>query len=400
MAVTQTLAKDQGATAAARGGRAPQARLITTVAHWRELAPVWSGLLQATPGATPWQSWCALEPWWRHLAGERQLRVVVVARGGRPCMILPLQLSRISLRGLRLRLLEPIGMPDDINRPSLALGRPDAEALDCALELLWRCRREWDGLRIDEKSVADREVARLQAFAAGRRLRLHLAPLHPCPWLDLRQPWEEYRRSRGSRLGKNLRAARRRLEALGPLRLQQVSAAEDMATALDVLLEVQTRSWKHAAGIGLSQSEGYRRYLREFVLGMAARGAARVLILYCGERPVAATLALTDETTYYSAQIAHDRAYDRMSPGTLLESLEFEALMRDGEFRRYDFLGAALNNKRRWTDHLDMTWRLLLLRRTPAGWAAGGWYFALKPLLRRWRARYGSSVSSSLRQSP
>jgi CelD/BcsL family acetyltransferase involved in cellulose biosynthesis len=400
MAVTPAPARNPGTVATERGGSAPQARLITTVEQWHELAPVWARLVQATPGATPWQSWCALEAWWRNLAGGRRLRVVVVERGGRPCMVLPLQLSRVSLSGLRLRLLEPIGMPDDINRPSLALGPPDTRALDCALELLWRSRGEWDGLRIDEKSAADPEISRLRVFADGHGLRLHLAPLHPCPWLELGQPWDEYRRSRGHRLGKNLRAARRRLEAAGPLRLQRASAADEVAAALEVLLEVQARSWKHTAGIGLSQSDEYRRYMRDFVLGMAAAGAARVLILYCGDRPVAATLAFTDETTYYSAQIAHDQAYDRMSPGTLLESLELEALMRDGEFRRYDFLGAALNNKRRWTDQLDMTWRVLLLRNTPAGWAAGSWYSVLKPMLRGWRARYGSSGASIRRHSP
>lgn len=64
-----------------------------------------------------------------------------------------------------------------------------------------------------------------------------------------------------------------------------------------------------------------------------------------GSRPIAATLALLEGSTYYSAHIAHDNEFARYSPGTLLESIELEDLMRERRFHTYDFLAGALQNK-------------------------------------------------------
>lgn len=361
----------------------PTSRIIRDVSRWRQLEPHWDRLLEATPQATPWQSWEYLHAWWQHLAGDRQLWLVVVERGGIPCLILPLQIGSIHLLGLTCKVLEPIGMPDDINRPRLGIGPPDGGALQCALEAIWCQRRDWDVLRLDEKCADDPEVDAVRQFAASRRLLLRIQPLHPCPYLNLKQYWPDYLNARGRRLAKNLRASRRRLEAMGPIRMDKAASPMAVDQAFGVLLAIQSRSWKHQAGIGLSASAEYRNFVRRFIGRMARRSAARVLILYCGDKPIAGTIAVTDRDTYYSAHIVHDRDYDQASPGTLLESMEIEQLMQEKRFTSYDFLGAALNNKRRWTDDALATCRILLLRPTPANRVMDAYLFGIKPRIRR-----------------
>lgn len=356
-------------------------RILTDPSEWASLEPHWSRLLEASPDPTPWQSLAWLSPWWRRVSGKRQARVVVVYRAGTPCLVLPLQLARESLP--RIRLLEPIGMPDDINRPLLAIGPRDAEALDAALQALWARRAEWDAIRIDEKEPRDWEVAALTEFGARHGLSTRVVSLHPCPRLDLRQTWPAFLSSRGRNLRANLRAARRRLESHGSVRLICAETPNEIETAFETFLEVQSRSWKHAERIGLSQSAAYRECYRSFVMAMAREGRARILVLYAGERPAAATIAVTTGDVYHSAQIAHDRALDKASPGTLLEALELERLMEERRFSTYDFLGAALNNKRRWADDLRPTNRALLLRHSARGRVFDALYFRLKPRLRR-----------------
>jgi len=359
-------------------------RLLTNDGDWNTVRDDWERLSQSTPEFTPWQSWEWLSRWWQSQRGSRQLRLVVVERDGKVQMLLPLQLS--VLPPLQLRVLEPVGMPDDINRPRLSLGVPDAGAFAGALNLLWQHRTQWDAIRVDEKQHDDAEVMWLRSFAQASNSWLQQVAFHPCPYLDLSGTWQSYLTSRGTRLAKNLRASKRSLEARGPVEARRCDSATDVLNAFDTLIALHERSWKHTARVGLSQSDAYRRFYRDFVGALAREGRARAWVLNCNSQPVAATLAFNDGSTYYSAQIAHDEAFSKCSPGTLLEAMELEDLFTEGRFRTYDFLGGALNNKLRWTSQSRTTQRVWLIRKSLRGTAFCGYYFRLKPRIKRFRA--------------
>jgi CelD/BcsL family acetyltransferase involved in cellulose biosynthesis len=353
---------------------------------WERVREAWEPLRAMTPEATPWQRWDFLSGWWRSQQAERRrLCLVVVARAGVPRLILPLQISRAPAT-VALRWLEPLGMPDDINRPRLGIGPLDRDAYRLAFDRLWAMRRYWDGLRVDERRAEEADVEFLREFAAERGASFRAEPLHPCPYLSLETDWASYIATRGVRLRKNLRAARRKLDARGPWSLQCFESAAEMPAGYALLLDVQERSWKATHGIGLSLSGDYRRFYGEYVRSLAACGAARILVLRSGARPVAATLAVMEGETYYSAMIAHDAEFDDCSPGTLLEALELEALMTERRFRRYDFLGAALANKRRWTDAAIDTSRLVVLPPGPLAWLYESWIYGIRPRVLRFRS--------------
>jgi CelD/BcsL family acetyltransferase involved in cellulose biosynthesis len=368
-------------------------RVYTDDRAWEQLRPCWDALLACSDGATPWQSWQFLSAWWRHLAGDRELRIVVVERRARPCLILPLQLTVDRIAGLRIRCLEPIGMPDDINRPRLAIGPFDPGAYRAALNALWRRRGEWQLLRIDERPPQGNELRLLDEFAEEQRLRLHCLPLHSCPYLSLNRSWPEYLRGRSARLRKNLRNARHRLESIGKVKLEIFDTPDRIGAGFDVMMGIHERSWKYSEGVGIGRSEASRRFFRSLVIELAAEQRARVLVLYGGDIPVAGTFALMDEATYYSAAIAHDSRFSFCSPGTLLEALELEMLMNESHYASYDFLGAALNNKLRWTSATRQTVRTWLfspsLRTRLVEWL----YFGVKPVVQRMRARLAADLA-------
>lgn len=349
---------------------------------WERVREAWEPLRAVTPDATPWQSWDFLSGWWRSQRLARRLCLVVVAEAGIPKLILPLQISRAP-RAVALRWLEPVGMPDDVHRPRLGIGPLDRGAYRLALDRLWGMRQHWDGLRIGERRPEEADVEILREFAAERGASVRTEPLHPCPYLSLETDWTSYIASRSVRLRKNLRAARRRLDARGPWSLQRFESVAEVQEGFALLLQVQGRSWKAPEGFGLSVSDAYRRFYEVYALGMAERGAARILVLRSGARPVAATLAVTEGDTYYSVMIAHDAEFDACSPGTLLEALELEGLMAERRFRRYDFLGAHLANKRRWTNTAIDTCHLTVLPPGPLAWLYESWIFEIRPRVRR-----------------
>lgn len=363
-----------------------RARLVTTLPELLALRPHWDRLLAVTDGATPWQDLDFIASWWPHMARAHALRVIVVERGGLPCMILPLQIARWPwLPLLPVRILEPIGSIMDVNRPRLALGPWDEAAFACALETVWSIRAQWHTLRVDEKLAEEVEVAALRRFAAARRLTFRQIFSHLCPWLDLRSGWEAFIAGRSAKLRKNLRAAHRRLAARGAVTLQDCRTPTDIAAALEVVTQLNARSWKRRARVEHGHSPAWQQFHRGWLMAMAARGAARILILRCAGEPVAATVACMDDRgTYYSAQIVHDAAYGDCSPGTLLESMELEGLMREARFHTYDMLGSFLSNKLRWTDTAHHTLLVFVTRPSLRGALFDAYYFRLKPKIRPW----------------
>ena len=112
-------------------------------------------------------------------------------------------------------------------------------------------------------------------------------------------------------------------------------------------------------------------------------------MLTLDDRAIAATISIQDRGNYYSLQITHDDNYSRYSPGTVLESMELEGLMREQFFERYEFLGGALANKRRWTRSEICTERLLLHQRDTRTMAFDSLYFRLKPAFKSGLRRLG-----------
>lgn len=361
-----------------------RARIVTTLEALQALRGAWDALLEASADPTPWQGYDFITSWWEHL-GSRQhrLRVIVVEQEGAPCMILPLQIAEWPwLPLVPVRILEPIGSIMDVNRPRVALGPWDAAAFECALQAVWSLRAEWDTIRIDEKLQEDVEVDALRSFADSRRLQFRQSFSHLIPYLDLRSGWDGFMAGRSSKLRKNLRAARRKLEARGPVALRDYRTPGEISEAYPIVLELNRRSWKQRAKVEHGQSDEYRRFHIGWLLEMAQKGRARVLVLTCAGAPVAATIALMDGSTYYSAQIVHDAAYAECSPGTLLESMELEGLMREQRFATYDMLGSFLSNKMRWTDASHWTTHVFVTRRGLRTWLFDTYYFRLKPRVR------------------
>jgi CelD/BcsL family acetyltransferase involved in cellulose biosynthesis len=358
-------------------------RVVKDMRGWADLRRVWDRLLEASPDRTPWQSYAFLTLWWRHLSGDHALRIFVVERGGVPCLALPMQLSHWRrLPGLPVRLLEPIGMVMDVNRPRLALGAFDEAAYRCAFDAIWSLGDDWHVVRVDEKPWDDLEMALLRDYGVGHGCVFRQVFSHLVPYLDLRQSWETYLRGRSPKLRKNLKASRRKLEQRGAVTLESHDTETGVVEALQTVLDLHGRSWKREKRVEHSRSEGYSEFFGDWVHHMASLGRCRILVLRCGGKPVAATVAFFDGDTYYTVQIVHDAEFAACSPGTLLEALEIEGLMSEGRFAKYEMMGSFLSNKMRWTETATNSSQVLVLRRRVRTFAMDAFYFFIKPYLR------------------
>jgi CelD/BcsL family acetyltransferase involved in cellulose biosynthesis len=223
-------------------------------------------------------------------------------------------------------------------------------------------------------------ILRDYSLARGCIFRQHFS--HLIPFLDLRQSWQDFLQQRSQRMRKNLKAARRKLEQLGAVRLQGYESRAEIGAAFRIIIDLHSRSRKKKLKIEHSTSPAYQEFFRAWADSMAAAGQCRAFALFCGEQSVAATIAFTAGDVYYSTQIVHDESYAACSPGTLLEAMEIECLMGEKRHTTYDFLGSFLNNKLRWTDDAAHTTYIFVLQRSFRNFILDGYYTWLKPFVR------------------
>ena len=136
----------------------------------------------------------------------------------------------------------------------------------------------------------------------------------------------------------------------GTVSYQHATSPEDMAGIVDVFFEIEARSWKVAAGMASGANPNYRAFCRELLATPGAGLQGCGIVQRFDGQPSAATIGFRHDGVYYSLQIAHDEAYRKFSPGTLLEAHELAWFFAEPTLRRYEFLGGAVFNKRRWTD--------------------------------------------------
>ena len=343
-------------------------------AEWPALAGDWDRLLRESEGCSALQSHAFLDCWQRHLATELDPFILAIFRGEVLVAAAPLQLTIKRIWGRRYRVLEFLGMPNELDRPGLLVRAGDRPALDALLAAIAARRGEWDLLQLDELPRTSWLLPVVQEWAGRHGWWCRDQTFHDCPYLVKSADWPGYLAGKSRHLRSRLQQARRKIERAGQLELRRADRREDLPALIDLFFEVESRSWKAREGLAAGGDAAYRDFCQALLAGPDQPQTGHAMALLLDGRPMAATLGFSRDGVYYSLQIAHDEAFRAHSPGTLLEALELEWFHAEPTLHRYEFLGGEVLNKRRWTDTAVGTRQLLI--RQP------GWHIALKDLSR------------------
>ena len=153
--------------------------------------------------------------------------------------------------------------------------------------------------------------------------------------------FRDYLARRPGALRNTFRRNGARLARAGRLRLLVVQDGAGLANALRHYEQVYAASWKRA--------EPYPAFIRRLASGFAAAGALRLGLLYLDHRPIAAQLWIVRHGSAILYKLAHDRAYDALSPGTVLMMRMLERLLDEERVAELDLGAGDDPYKRLWT---------------------------------------------------
>jgi CelD/BcsL family acetyltransferase involved in cellulose biosynthesis len=122
-----------------------------------------------------------------------------------------------------------------------------------------------------------------------------------------------------SRRRSDVRRARRRAEALGPVRHELLAPRRGGVPAvLTRVMAIEAAGWKGRAESALVHDPARAAFFRHWALGAAARGTLRAGFLRAGDEVLAAELGCECAGSLWLFKIGYDERAARCSPGTLL----------------------------------------------------------------------------------
>ena len=182
------------------------------------------------------------------------------------------------------------------------------------------------------------EVLRTQSLAP-RVLQSHV---RAC--LDATRDADELlRHALGAKKLKELRRLRNRLAEHGNVTFKVARTPADVATELEVFLELEASGWKAKRGTALRQHEGDAAFIRRATAALALHGQCEIVSLHAGETAVAAAIVIRHRSHAYYYKIGVDERFAKYSPGVQLTLELTQAMCADRAIAFVDSTAGAGN---------------------------------------------------------
>ena len=164
------------------------------------------------------------------------------------------------------------------------------------------------------------------------------------------------------------------LREKGELRLQRISAPEDVPEFLRAGGQVAQASWQAGEAEWLvKDTPEWHAHLSD----LATRRLLRAYVLWCGPTPCAYALGFQGGGCYQAYSIGYDQSMARFSPGTVMLLLLLEDLIEHDRQETFNFGGGENEYKRRFATEATEVRNVTILRRSIMGGlrASGFWCY-------------------------
>jgi CelD/BcsL family acetyltransferase involved in cellulose biosynthesis len=164
--------------------------------------------------------------------------------------------------------------------------------------------------------------AAMKAFAEVLRqggMRPRLLQSHFRAALDATRDADQLLRDAlGGKKLKELRRQRNRLAEHGPVRFDAARRPEEVASALEIFLNLEASGWKAKRGTALLQDDGDAGFVRRATQVLAESGQCEIASLHAGATPVAAAIVLRHQDRAFYFKLGIDERFAKYSPGVQL----------------------------------------------------------------------------------
>ena len=357
--------------------------IIRNPRQWLALREEWDHLPHKTHEYNVFLSFEYLWLWWKYFGISHKLCILVFRHANKTVAVAPfMETLEKYLIGM-VNTISFIAAPSCSNLPQCITGADSGPYLHASISFFFH-NKQWDCIQLSEQRVDYPLVEEIKArFIEEKWLVGVLDDInyHRCPYIELTDTWNEFRRQLPRKMRKNLNRSKNLLKKHGAIKLKTISTWPDLDDALKIYRNIERKSWKVTKDIGFGSDAGSTEFYRSLAKYYGPKGGFIVRLLMVGEAYIAGTFGILFDGVFYSLMTTFDQKYAQSSPGTYLEALELEDLF-GANVRKYDPLCGMLGQKMRWTSTTRNVVDLMFYRPRSFSLIPYLTYFVIKPKLK------------------
>jgi CelD/BcsL family acetyltransferase involved in cellulose biosynthesis len=319
---------------------------------WRDLDDEhianWQRLIERVQGAPDLSYEWALSLVQAHEIAEDEVHVIELRDEHDLRGIIPLRVRRDRRVGLPRVTIELLGSTFSLHLDVLC----DVDLSECVQALFDAFGREygrWTTCVFNGAVEHGALVQAIEAIANRRRLFLECKTGDASPYLDIDRPFEAFIASKSANFRSNLKRKARRFREAGNADIRFLCAPADMPLALDVIREIEDRSWKATSGTSLTRRIWEERFYSLLVTRFSPREQILVTVASLDGVWLAYDLTLLGAGRAYCLKTSFDASRPDLSAGLVLRA-ELMQRMFCEHIREYDFLGKNERYKLEWSE--------------------------------------------------
>ena len=307
----------------------------------------WNDLLTSSRSSSVFLTHEWLSSWWRHLAEDRRLSIIVARQNGRLAGVLPLAARQAQYSRMMPRLLEFLGsgqIGSDYLDAIIAAGRES----EVNAAFAQHCHTRGLMLQLSQLRTGNCRAALLAESLGALGWAAADTKLNICPYIDLTgMTWEKYLEEGGPNIRKNLKRYLRVLPKHFTVQVDCIKSPSEAAAALEVVMDLHRKRWEVAGTSEAFQTPAVVTFHHEFVRLAAEQGWLRILVLRLNGRPAASLYGLRYGPTFYFYQSGFDPEFSKYSVGVVTMGLAIKTAIEEGALE-YDFLHGDEEYKFHW----------------------------------------------------
>lgn len=207
-------------------------------------------------------------------------------------------------------------------------------------------------------------------------------------------PRDECLKHMASRLARQTRQHRRRLERQGNLVLSVLTEPDEIEANMTECLELERAGWKGRNGTAMLCLPKVERFYRTLARLAADLGLFAIYTLRLDGRLIACNLSLRTGTRIDALKIAYDEEMAQSAPGNVMNYTIHDRECEEGRFASFHW-GNPTAYKLRWTDCSHRLVRVLLFSGSIKGRANFLAYTYGRPLRRRCRKMFARTAEQT-----
>lgn len=326
-------------------------RLVDTSEGFYELRGLWSELLDRCQSKNVFLTWEWMYTWWEIYGKGKRLLILIAEQDGEVVGIAPLCIASQPLsRFLTSRQLRFLGAeavcPDLVD---FIIAEREEEVRSAFLEnIVGRFRTEWDVGLLEDISGSSPTVEMILHKLSGQLLPCRVEPGRSCPYLPLPRSWDEMLMSLSSQFRKNIRKARKRLDAGGRVSFSRIVDESAVEPALQQLIELHQKRWREKGLPGAFAAPQFVEFHCRISRRFFERGWLYLTLLKLDGRVIAARYGFIYHGVNYAYQGGFDPEWAEHQVGLVIQSYCIEDEIRQ-QLVEHNFLRGSNSAKLRWT---------------------------------------------------